>query len=79
MLDGDFVQFLEALGLGNPIIDHDGVDVLHIGDANQLVDGGVVALVAFERRVGGLPLLMRHAEKRDIENIRFACVDNVHL
>ena len=79
MLDGDFVQLLEALGLGNPIVDHDGVDVLHVGDADKLVDGGVVALVAFERRIGGLPLLVRHAEKRDIENIRFACVDDVHL
>lgn len=61
------------------LIDHDGVDVLHVGDADELVDGGVVALVAFELRVRGLPLLVRHAEKRDIENIRLACVDDVHL
>ena len=30
LLDGDFVQLLEALGLGNSVIDHDGVDVLHV-------------------------------------------------
>ena len=54
MLNGDLVQLLEALGLGNPIIDHHGVDVLHVGDADELVDGSVVALVAFERRIGGL-------------------------
>ena len=30
LLDGDLVQFLEALGLGNSVIDHDGVDVLHV-------------------------------------------------
>ena len=46
MLDCDFVQLLEALRLRNAIIDHDGVDVLHVGDADKLVDGGVVALVA---------------------------------
>ena len=55
MLDGDFVQFLQALRLRNTIVDHDGVDVLHVGDADELVDGGVVALIAFERRIGGLP------------------------
>ena len=61
------------------IIDHDGIDVLHVGDADKLVDCGVVALVAFERRVCGLPLLVRHAEECDIENVCLACVDYVHL
>ena len=55
MLDGDFVQLLQALRLRDSVIDHDGVDVLHVGDADELVDGGIVALVAFERRIGGLP------------------------
>ena len=53
--DGDFVQLLQTLRLGSTIVDHDGIDVLHVGDADELVDGGVVALVAFERRIGGLP------------------------
>ena len=79
MLDDDFVQLLEALGLGNLIIDHDGVDVLHVGDADELVDGSVVALVTFERRIGGLPLLMRHVERGHVQNIRLARVDDVHL
>ena len=79
MLNGDFVQFLQALRLGNTIVDHNGVDVLHVGDADELVDGGVVALVAFERRVRRLPLLVRHAEKCDIKNISLTCVDDVHL
>ena len=55
MLDGDFVQLLQALRLGNTIIDHDGVNVLHVGNADELVDGGIVALIAFKRRIGGLP------------------------
>ena len=46
MLDGDFVQILEALGLWHTIIDHNGIDVLHVRDADELVDGGIVALVA---------------------------------
>ena len=79
MLDGDFVQLLQALRLGNAVINHDGVDVLHVGDADELVDGSVVALVAFERRVGGLPLLVRHTEKRHIKHVSLVCVDDVHL
>ena len=79
MLDGDLVEFLQPLRLGDTIVDHDGVDVLHVGDADELVDGGVVALVAFERRVRRLPLLVRHAKKRDIENICFTRVDDIHL
>ena len=79
MLDGDFVQFLEALGLGYSVVYHDGVDVLHVGDADKLVDCGVVALVTLEVGVRRLPLLVRLAEERDIEDIRFTCVDDVHL
>ena len=79
MLDGDFVEFLQPLRLGDTIVDHDGVDVLHVGDADELIDGGVVALIALERWVCGLPLLVRHAEKCHIQHIRFARVDYVHL
>ena len=65
MLDGDFVQLLESLGLGHSIVDHDGVDVLHVGDADELVDCGVVALIAFERRVyncGEFAIIKRRVE-----------------
>ena len=41
LLDGDFVELFEALGLRDSIIDHDSVDVLHVGDADKLVDSGV--------------------------------------
>ena len=79
MLYGDFVQLLQPLGLGNAVIDHYGVDVLHVGDADELIDGGVVALIALERWVCSLPLLVRHAEKCHIQHISFARVDYVHL
>ncbi len=65
MLDEDFVQLLQPLRLGNAIVNHHGVDVLHVGDANKLIDGGVVALVAFERRVsncGEFAIIKRRVE-----------------
>ncbi len=43
LLDGDFVEFAEALGLGDAVVDLDGVDVLQIGEADELVDGCVIA------------------------------------
>ena len=79
MLDGDFVQLLQALWLRNAVINHDGVDVLHVGDADELVDGGIVALIAFERRINGLPLLVCHTEEGYIQHIRLARIDDVHL
>ena len=44
-----------------------------------MIDRGVIALIALEVGILALPFLMRHAKKRDIENIRFACVDYIHL
>ena len=79
MLDGDFVQLFQPLRLGNSVVDHHGVDVLHVGDADELVDRGIVTLVAFQRWIRGLPLLVRHAEKCDIQNICFTRIDDVHL
>ena len=51
LLNGDFVQLLETLGLGDSVLYHDGIDILHVRNADELVDGGVVALVALERRI----------------------------
>ena len=79
LLDGDFVQFLQALRLRDAVIDHDGVDVLHVGNADELVDCGVVALVAFERWIGGLLLLVRHTEEGHVQHICLTRVDDVHL
>ena len=79
LLDGYFVEFLEALRLWNAIVYHDSIDILHVGDADKLVNCGVVALVAFQRWIRGLPLLVCHAEERDIQNICFTRVDDVHL
>ena len=79
LLDGDFVQLLQSLWLWDTVVDHNGVDVLHVGDADKLVDSGIVALVTFQRRMRDLPLLMCHTEQRDIENIGLARIDDVHL
>ena len=50
-MDGDFVQPLQALRLRDSVVDHHRVDVLHVGDADELVDRRVVALVAFQRGI----------------------------
>ena len=46
LVNGYFVQAFQPLWLRDAVVNHDGVDVLHVGDADKLVDGGVVALVA---------------------------------
>lgn len=48
LLYGDLVQSLETLRLRDAFVYHNGIDTLHIGDANQLVYCGVVTLIAIE-------------------------------
>lgn len=79
LMDGDFVQALEALRLRDAVFDHNRVEVLHVREADELVDRRMVALIALQIRIFKLPLLVGLAEERDVENIRFVRVDDAHL
>ena len=61
-MDGDFVESFETLGLEDAVLDHHGVEVFHVRQADQLIDVGIVSLVAFEVWMRELPLLMRLPE-----------------
>ena len=65
-MDGDFVEAFKALRLRDSVVDHHRVDILHVGDADELVDRRIVALVALQRRILALPLLMRLAKQRNV-------------
>ena len=65
-MDGDFVEALETLRLSDAVVDHHRIDVFEIGNADELIDVGVISLITFECRIRRLPLLMGATEKRDI-------------
>ncbi len=43
LLDGNLVEFYQALTLRHSVIDENGIDVLHIREADEFVDGSIVA------------------------------------
>jgi len=52
LADVDGVEFGEAVGLGQAHADELDIEALQIGENEELFDGGVIAHVAIERRVG---------------------------
>ncbi len=51
LMDGNLIQFHQSLGLRHSLLNEHRIDVLHIGKAYKLVDGGVIADVSFEVRI----------------------------
>ena len=69
LLDGNLVEFYQALTLRHSVIDENGIDILHIRKAYQFIYGSIVADVAFQFWIGFAPLLGCHAEHSDVEHI----------
>lgn len=78
-MDGDFVEPPQSFRLRYAVLDHHGVEVFHVRHADQLIDVGIVSLVAFEVWMRELPLLVRLPEKRNIQHVRLVRVDDAHL
>ena len=78
-MDCNFVQALEALRLRNAVLDHHRIEILHVRDADELIDVRIVPLIALQVGMPHLPLLMRLAKEGDVEYIRLIRVDDVHL
>ena len=70
------VQPLEPLTLRQGHVNELGVHPLDVGEHEKLFDGGVIAHVAIQFRIGLAPLLGRLAKEGDIEKIGFARVGN---
>ena len=67
--DGDLIEPFQAVALRQGHVDELGVHALNIGQHQQLLDGGVVAHVAFELGIGVAPLLGGLAEQGDVEQV----------
>ena len=85
-MNGDFVQPFKPIWLRDTILNHHGVEVFHIGDADQLIDVRIVTLdvrivtlIALQVWVCNLPLLMCLTKQRDIQHVCLVRIDDVHL
>lgn len=75
MGDGDFVQLVEALRLGQPLADEHGVEAFEIGKDDKLFERSVVANVAFGVGMRIAPLLRGLTEEGDIEQVGLVGID----
>ena len=62
LLDGNLIEFDKPFTLWNTLVDKHGIDILHIWQAYQFVDGGIVTDIALQVGIGLSPLLGGHAE-----------------
>ena len=79
MLNRGLVEFDKPFRLRHSIIDEVGVQVLKIGQADQLTHIGVVTDVARPAWIAVAPHLGGHAEERHVEHIGFGRVDEIGL
>ena len=78
-MDGYVVELHKTFALRYTLVNEDGVNVLHIREADKLIDSGVVADIAVEVWVGIAPLLGSHTKHRHIEHICFLCINDARL
>ena len=79
LLDGNLIEFYKPFSLWNTIIDKHGIDILHIRQAYQFVDGGIVTDIAFQIGICLSPLLGGHSGHCDVQYIGFFCIDDTGL
>lgn len=77
--DGGLIETLQTLPLGQFHMDELGVQAFKIGQHQQLLNGSVVAHVAFQRQIRVPPLFGSPTEKSDVEEIGLACIDSGRL
>ena len=79
LLDGNPIEFDEPLALWHTVVDEHGIDVLHIREADEFVNCGIVADVALKVWICVTPLLGSHTEHRHIKHIGFLGIDDAGL
>ena len=69
-MNGYLVEASQPLGLRDAVLNHHGVEVFHVRQADELVDVRIVPLVSLQVWIRELPLLMRLPKERNVEDIR---------
>lgn len=75
----DLIQLYQSFGLWHSLLNEYSVEILHIGKAYKLVDGGVIADVPFEVGICFTPLFRSLAKHSHIQHISFIGADDTCL
>jgi hypothetical protein len=79
LADGGFIKPLKAVCLRQTHVNEFCIHAFEVCQHEQLLNGGMVAHVAFEARIAVPPLLCGLSEQRDIEQICFTGVGDRDL
>ena len=71
LLDRDLVEFVETLLLRHSFIDKDSIEVLHVAQTNQLIDGRIIADISFVIGMSITPFFSCDTKERHIEHVGF--------
>lgn len=75
----DGIEFCQPFGLRHPLIDEHRIQVLQIGQADQLRDIGVVTDIPFQIGMAVPPLLCSHTEQGHVQHIGFTGIHHGNL
>ena len=78
-MNSDSIELYESFTLGHLLVDEYGIEILHVGQTNQLVDGGIITDIAFQIRILFAPHLRSHAEHGNVQHIGFVGIDDTRL
>ena len=79
LLDGYPVQSHEPFALRYALVYEYGVQVFHIGEADQFIDGGIVTDIALQTRILLTPHPGGHPEHGYVEHVRLFRIDDAGL
>ena len=70
-MDSYLVELDKPLVLWHALFDEYGIEILHVRQANQFVDSGIISDIALQVGVCFPPLLCCHAEHGHVQDISF--------
>ena len=79
LLDGNLVELDQSFALWQLLVDEEGVEIFHVGEADDLVDGCIVTNVSFLLGVGFAPLFGGHAKHGYVEHVCLMGIDDACL
>ena len=79
LLNGDSIELYKPFTLRHLLVDECGIEILHIAQSDQLVDGSIVTDIAFQIGILFTPHLRGSAEHGNVQYVGFIGIDDVRL
>ena len=78
-MNSDSIELYKPFTLRHLLVDEYGIEILHVGQTDQLVDGGIIPDIAFQIGILFSPHLRGHAEHGHVQHVGFIGIDDACL